>query len=105
MRAYDAAAGAPGKCPPTSGGAEEQAFDQGRQRVRLVGRDQESGENYGCELWLPEGGQGYGSQPGKPGDRRVGDAALRDLMKSRDGCEEISGLAALQRQLDRHYAR
>jgi hypothetical protein len=99
----DANASAEGEeYPPTSGGAAEQAFDQGRRRVRLSGRDQETGENFGAELWLPGGGQGNGV--GKPGDRRTGDAAMCDLVTPKDGCAEISGLATWQRMLDRHYA-
>jgi hypothetical protein len=102
---HDAAALAPGELeqPPISGGAEEQGFDAGRRRVRLRGRDQETGENYGAELWLPEGGQGYGAGSGAPGDRKVGDAALRDLVTPKDGCAEISGLAEWQRRLNAHY--
>jgi hypothetical protein len=57
MRAYAAAASAPGeRGVPTAGGInpEEEMFDAGRRRVRLRGRDQETGENYGAELWLPQ---------------------------------------------------
>ena len=89
----DANANAPGEQSPASGGAEEQAFDQNRRRVRLTGRDQE-GSNYGAELYLPAGG---------PDDRRTGDAALRDLLTPRDGRADISGLAELQRRLNQYY--
>jgi hypothetical protein len=92
-----------GERVPTAGGAEEQAFDEGRRRVRLKGRDQATGENYGAELWLPEGGEGYGAEAGRPGDRKVGDAAMRDLVTPKDGCAEISGLAEWQRRLNAHY--
>jgi hypothetical protein len=102
-REKDANAGAEGEWLPTSGGALETEFDADGRRVRLRGRDQETSENYGAELWLPNGGQGYGAGAGKPGDRKVGDAALRDLVTPKDGCAEISGLAAWQRALDRHY--
>jgi len=102
-RTFEANAGAEGERVPTSGGAEEQAFDRDRRRVRLSGRDQETGENYGAELWLPEGGQGYGAEAGKLGDRKVGDAALRNLVE-RDPYTECCGLRAWQRLLDRHYA-
>ena len=91
-------AGAESEWPPTAGGVnpEEESFDQRRRRVRLTGRDEE-GSNYGAELWLPEGGRGYG------GDRKVGDAAIRDLVTPRDGRADISGLAELQRRLNQHY--
>jgi len=89
----DADANAPGEQSPASGGPEEQAFDQNRRRVRLSGRDQETGQNFGAEVWLP---QGYG------GDRRTGDAALRTLV-DRDPYTECSGLAELQRRLNQHY--
>ena len=68
-------------------------LDQNRRRVRLSGRDQETGQNFGAEVWLP---QGYG------GDRRTGDAALRTLV-DRDPYTECSGLAELQRRLNQHY--
>jgi hypothetical protein len=91
---------------PTTGGInpEEESFDQGRRRVRLRGRDQETGENYGAELWLPQSQGGYGAEAGKPGDRKVGDQALRNLVE-RDPFTECSGLRAWQRALDRHYQR
>jgi hypothetical protein len=103
MRAYDASAGAPGErrngAAPTAGGAnpEEQEFDQARRRVRLRGVDQE-GQPYGAEVWLPDGGQGYG------GDRKTGDNSLLNLV-DRDPFTECSGLRAYQRLLDRHYGK
>jgi hypothetical protein len=78
-----------------SGGAEEMEFDQARRRIRLRGRDQETGENFGAELYLPTGG---------PSDRRTGDAALRNLVE-RDIHDECAGLAAWQRALNRHYGQ
>jgi hypothetical protein len=97
---HDAAALAPGELErvPTAGGAEEQPFDQGRRRVRVSGSD-ENGENYGAELWLPGGHV----EAGAPGDRKTGDAALRDLVTPKDGCAEISGLVEWQRRLNAHY--
>jgi hypothetical protein len=52
----------------------------------------------------PSGGTGYGAEAGAPGDRRTGDAALRNLVE-RDPFTECSGLRAWQRALDRHYRR
>ena len=54
-----------------------------------------------CSLSAPLSASPAGSAAG---DRKVGDAALRDLVTPKDGCEEISGFAAWQRALDRHYA-
>jgi hypothetical protein len=50
MRAYDAHVGARGEYG--TGGAEEMEFDASRRRVRLRGRDQETGQNFGVELYL-----------------------------------------------------
>jgi hypothetical protein len=96
---HDAAALVPSELErvPTAGGAEEQPFDQGRRRVRVSGSD-ENGENYGAELWLPGGHV----EAGAPGDRKTGDAALRNL-EERDPYTECSGLRAWQRLLDKHY--
>jgi hypothetical protein len=106
-RASDANAGAPNeRGVPTAGGInpEEESFDQGRRRVRLRGRDDETGESWGAELWLPQTQGGYGA--GKPGDRKTGDAVLRgDLSVTRDGWEQVSALAAWQAALDRHYGQ
>jgi hypothetical protein len=121
-RAVDASAGAPGErsqggsqflpqvgerrngAAPTAGGVEEQPFDQGRRRVRLIGGDQETGL-FGAELWLPQTQGGYGSSPAQVGDARIGAAALDHPERTRDGCEEISAIAELQRRLNAHYAR
>jgi len=92
---------------PTAGGVnpqEEEMFDQRRRRIRLRGRDQESGEHFGAELYLPHGGRGYGSSPASPRDAAIGDAALRNL-ENRDPFDECSGLRAWQRALDAHYAK
>ena len=35
-------------------------FDAGRRRIRLRGHDEETGENFGAELYLPEGDEGFG---------------------------------------------
>jgi hypothetical protein len=82
---------------PTAGGInpEEETFDQSRRRLRLSGRD-ETGENFGAELYLPSG-------PVKPGDHRTSDAALLGNLENRDPFEECASLAAYQRMLNRHY--
>ena len=74
------------------------------RRVRISGRDEESGEHFGAELYLPHGGRGYGSSPASPRDAAIGDAALRNL-ENRDPFDECSGLRAWQRALDAHYAK
>jgi hypothetical protein len=110
VRARDANAGAPGKWPQTVGGInpegefEADAFSARRQRVRLRGVDQ-AGENWGAELWLPTRQGGYGSAPAKVGDAAIGAAALDHPERSRDGCEEISAIAELQRRLNAHYGQ
>jgi hypothetical protein len=106
IRAIEASAGAPGeRSVPTAGGVnpEEEAFDEGRRRIRLRGRDQKTNQLLGAEIYLPAGGHGYGSGTAQVGDAAIGDAALRDLVTPKGGCEEISGLAAWQRVLDAHY--
>jgi hypothetical protein len=110
MRAHDAAAGAPSERVPTSGGVSEtefaaDAFGARRRRVRLSGRDQETGEHFGAELYLPTGGHGFGSGPARVGDAVIGADALDNLERPRDGCEEISAIAELQRRLNAHYGQ
>ena len=56
-----------------------------------------------ARITAPNGGQGYDAEAGKPGDRKVGDAAMRDLVTPKDGCAEISGLVEWQRRLNAHY--
>jgi hypothetical protein len=88
---------------PTAGGInpEEEMFDAGRRRIRLRGRDQETGQNFGAELYLPAGSHGYG----KVGDAGIGAEALDHPERTRDGCAEISAIAEVQRRLNAHYAR
>jgi hypothetical protein len=101
-RGRDANAGGRGEWPPTSGGINPvaEAFDQGCRRVRLSGRDQETGEHFGAELYLPDGGTGYGSGPAQ-----TDDAALLCNLDHRDPFDDCAALGALQRALNRHYAR
>jgi len=113
-RMIDANAGAPNEWPPTprtaggvpvAGGVNpEEVFAADRRRIRISGRDQESGEHFGAELYLPHGGRGYGSSPASPRDAAIGDAALHNL-ENRDPFSECSGLRAWQRALDAHYAK
>jgi len=113
-RMIDANAGAPNEWPPTprtaggvpiAGGVKpEEVFAADRRRIRISGRDQESGEHFGAELYLPHGGRGYGSSPASPRDAAIGDAALHNL-ENRDPFSECSGLRAWQRALDAHYAK
>jgi hypothetical protein len=58
---------APGRrtTQPAAGGVEEEVFADGRRRVRLVGRDQATGQNYEAALYLPEGGEGFGTVGGR----------------------------------------
>jgi len=88
---------------PTAGGVnpqEEEMFDQRRRRIRLRGRDQESGEHFGAELYLPSGGKG--SSPASVGDR-LGDARLRHLQDP----DPFSECAAARRlnEINREYYR
>ena len=53
------------------------------------GRNQETDEQFGAGLRLPNGGKGYGTAPGAPGDCFIGEAALRDLVTSRGGCGDF----------------
>jgi hypothetical protein len=106
MRVADANSGAAGEWPgaplyvaaiPTAGGINpEEEFAADRRRVRLRGRDQQTGESFGAELWLPAGGKGYGSQPARIGD---GFAAMQDPPTNTD----CTRLVNLQRALNAHY--
>jgi hypothetical protein len=115
-RTADASAGAPGELragyplapppvrapaqstasPPVAGGVnpEEQHFDETRA-VRVSGRDA-TGRMWNARI--------YGPYP-QPGEGTIGDAALHDLGATRGGCDDVQGLAALQRRLDAHYRR
>jgi hypothetical protein len=55
VRASDASAGGPGeRGAPTAGGInpEKETFDTNRRRIHLRGRDQETGEHFGAELYF-----------------------------------------------------
>jgi hypothetical protein len=107
IRASEASAGAPGeRGVPTASGVnpEEEAFDQGRRRIRLHGRDQETNQLLGAEIYLPSGGHGFGSGLAKVGDATIGAEALDHPERTRDGCQEISAIAELQRRLNAFYA-
>jgi hypothetical protein len=72
----DADAGVPGERAPTAGGVnpEKETFDTNRRCVRLSGRDHETGENYGAELWLPEGTRAMALHPRRSPHGRRGTA-------------------------------
>ena len=68
---------------------EEEAFDQDRRRVRLAGVIRKPTSNSAPGCGCPNGGKGYGTAPGAPGDCFIGEAALRDLVTSRGGCGDF----------------
>ena len=104
-----------------AGGLEEQEeFADSRRRIRLVGRDDVTGQAWGAAVYVPgapnAGYESIGGAPRSPdlnelgGDRarrrtnaRTGDEALSDLEKARGGYEHAQGLRELQNRLDRHY--
>jgi hypothetical protein len=93
---------------PTAGGInpEEEAFDQGHRHIRLRGRDQETGENFGPENYLPGRSSAEAIKDrARAGDARAGAAALDHPERPRDGFEEISAIAELQRRLNAHYGQ
>jgi hypothetical protein len=113
-RMIDANAGHVGEWPetprrtervPEAGGVNPQnEFGADRRRLRGVLRDEEAGNSFGLELYLPHGGNGFGSQPPRVGDR-ARDAALLSKLQDRDPFDDCASLGALQRLHDRHYRR
>jgi hypothetical protein len=96
---------------PRAGGVEEQEeFADSRRRIRLVGRDEVTGQAWGAAVYVPGApNAGYESIGGAPRPaefgqpdadrarrRKAGDQALSDLENGRSSAAEEAGLRAIQ---------